>query len=1028
MGQLHLHQKKPLVVIIAMVLSSPLCYSKTWANVEQKKVDKAKQETVTRDEVSENTKNLEEPPKGEKIIITGSRLKRDSFTVATPLVVMDREAISDTGLGSLSEILIENMPSVNASSSNTNSQSSVQNTGLSTINLRDLGTDRTLTLIDGRRVVSNSYSGNYVSLSTIPSGMVERVEIISGGASAIYGSDAIAGVVNIITQKNKEGTELQIRGGQTPAGGGKEFTLDFDIGNTFNQGKSYWYFSSTWDRQFGITWADRKRAQLEADFNYDHGDMCNEMYTVNGYQCMRDINQSDWRQRSDGIAGGVFEEGLAAADGGFYYDESGLHTGWVEEVHGINSASFVQLKIPNDRIASALKFDHEFSDNTSGYLQIQVSRNKSINNKSPEDDYEAADVLYYEPVTGLPTEVRPGYIEIDNPFVPAEIAALASGRINWDRRFFEVGPVITDNTRTTLRSWAGMSGLLFDDEWDWDLSVGYGKFKQEQVRHNELNIIKLAQGLDAEFASDGVTIQCADADARAAGCVPVNLFGVGSITPEMANWIRETPTITSDIKQVNVLGYIAGDLFAMPAGNVAAVFGMEFRRDTQKVGTSEGQRNGGITFNVVPSFEGDMDVWEAFGEIALPLLNDQPFAKKLSAEFSLRLADYSAENIDLVSSYKTGIIWEPIEGYRLRANYARSQRAPNITELWSPPRGDFDSFNDICDGVTATSTEAGHDNCRLEPGIAAVIASEGVFEDENNGYSPNTGNESLLEETADTYTFGITMAPEFLENFQVAIDFYEITIKDAIDQVNNEDIIAECYDSQTVDWGTGNRFCNDIRRDAEGNIIEVLQRVANIAETSTKGYDIAIEYRHDLGRYGQLKFKADATHVDEYISSYIGNDGLVENDYTGQLWSGIFDDVAAASLSWSKDNWRVRWSAKFKSSIVDDKDRVESYQERLVENQANCTAGNSDCISNPEAPKYLYFPSYTKHNLSLSYTAEFQNGNELRIFGGINNVFDDVGPFIPYSGDVAGADVGNVSGEYDSGVGRYVYTGAEFKF
>lgn len=172
----------------------------------------------------------------EKITVTGSRIRRDSFSVTTPLATLDKDAIEDAGIGSLASILVEEMPQLSEGTSNSNSQSSVQNTGLSTIDLRELGVNRTLTLIDGRRVVSNSYSGNYVSLSTIPSSFVDKVEIITGGASAAYGSDAVAGVVNIITKKDQHGFSINTRGGGALDGGGEEFSIDADYGGSYAGG------------------------------------------------------------------------------------------------------------------------------------------------------------------------------------------------------------------------------------------------------------------------------------------------------------------------------------------------------------------------------------------------------------------------------------------------------------------------------------------------------------------------------------------------------------------------------------------------------------------------------------------------------------------------------------------------------------------------------------------------------------------------------------------------------------------------
>lgn len=959
----------------------------------------------------------------EKIIVTGSRIKRDSFSIPTPLVTMNRDAILDTGLTNLSDILVDNMPALSESIGNTTSQSSVSATGLSTVQLRDLGANRTLTLIDGRRVVSNSYSGNYVSLNTIPSGMVERVEIISGGASATYGADAVAGVVNIITQSKKEGFDFKANTGETTDGGGKEFTLDLNYGTSFADDRGYAYFSANWDRDFGMTFYDRKRAQIEDSYDYDPDRMCNVMQTANGDQCMRDITQADWVSKSDGIPSGVFLEN-GNNDTQFWYDGQTLRDDWKgnEEIYGINSNQYVMLDVPSDNFSTALKIDFDLTDDVMLYAQVQYSDSGSFNNKSPEDEYEGAFVPRYDPVTGDPlSDVAPGYIPIDNPYVPQEIldANPYKDRIYWDRRFSEVGNISTDNTRKTIRSWAGLQGTLFNGEWDWDVSASYGRFTQHQVRSNELNTVKLSQALQAEELADG-TIQCIDEAARAAGCVPINLFGEGSITDDMAAWIRTNPVIDTEIKQYGVVGYIAGDLFELPAGSVSAVFGGEYRKDSQDLKTSDDMKSGGITFNYVPNFYGEVEVYEAFAELAIPLLKDAPLAKNLSAETSLRLANYSMENVNTVASYKLGIFWEPIEGYAFRANYARAQRAPTITELMSPPRGDYDSYDDICDGLTATSTKPGHDNCRKEPTLAAQLAADPDFEfnDENNSYSPGAGNENLKEETADTYTFGITVAPAFLDNFNLAVDYYDIAIVDAISQISNENIMRECYDSE-VAWGAENTFCNDITRNNEGNIIKILQRQYNLDELTARGYDVVAQYKLDFDSYGQLSLKLDYNHVIENSQTYEGLDGsLVTSHYAGY---GRTKDKASMSITWRNDDLRIRWRTNFLGSFKASQSLEEDYNEYVAENDARCEAGEDTCISNPEKLAYQDYGSFLKHSLSASYTLSLGKQSQLRVFGGVNNVFDNKGDFYP-------SGRGNYYSEYGGGKGRYVYVGAQYSF
>jgi len=965
----------------------------------------------------------------EEIVVTGSRLKRDSFNVSTPLVSVDNEAMNDTGLGSLALILVDEVPSIFESSSNTNTQSSIGSTGLTTMNLRRLGSNRTLTLIDGRRQVSNSYSGNYVSLNTIPRGLIERVEVVTGGSTATYGSDAVAGVVNIITEQDREGFSFYARGGQTSEGGGEEFTLNADYGTSFADGRGYLFAGVTYDEEMGIDNKDRAQAQIEADFDYNTTLLCNEMQTATGDQCMRDVpDPADWRDRSDGTEGGVFSEG----SGNWWFNENGLNTGWVEERDGLFSRQWDVILVPNDTIAAAFKINYDITSNTKAYFQTQYSRNKSFNFKSPEDQGENQGVATIDPVTGDADTISPGHIDIDNPFIPAAMrdadgdgvddqAFIDGWTGDWDRRYFEVGNITTDNERTTYRTWAGLQGSLFDGNWDWDASVSYGHFEQMLIRSNEIDVRKEGQALDSEYAADGVTIQCADAAARAAGCVPLNLFGIGSITPEMADWIRYTPILNPTIKLVNVLAYMTGDIFEMPAGAVGAVFGVEYRQDKMELLADDGSNFGGITYNIVPDISGDVDVAEVFSEFSFPLVDS------LTLDVSMRASDYSHENIDTVFSYSAGLMWDIAEGYSFRANVARAQRSPDLTELFSPERGDYDSFTDICDEVSATSEERGHDNCRLVPEIAAAIANDPnfIFVDDNNGYSPSSGNPNLFEETGDTYTVGFSIAPPFLEGFQFAVDYFDIVIEDSITSVGNEQILNQCYNS-SVTLGDPNPFCDAVTRDDEGQIIKLLQQQFNLNSQSTSGYDVSLDWVWNVGP-GDLTLVTHWTHILTHEEEFQGNDGPETVDANNTLDFGIFEDVATASLAYRFNDWRIRWRIAYKGPVVDHHDRVEDYLERFATNDERCASGDSRCVENPEVPAYLYYPSYTRHDLSVSYDMELKGGADVNLFGGVRNMFDkDV--FVPRTGDAYEGGIGNYDSKFGGGIGRFFYLGAEMRF
>jgi iron complex outermembrane receptor protein len=973
----------------------------------------------------------------ENIIVTGSRLRRDSFNVSTPLALLDVEAIQDTGLGSLAEVLIDEMPSVFEGASNTNGQSYVNATGLTTMSLRNQGTDRTLVLIDGRRTVPNQYSSTAVSLNSIPTPLIQRVEIITGGSSAAYGSDAIAGVVNIITQQDKVGLAVESRYGAATNGGGEEVSIDVQYGTNYADGRGYLFLAGTFDDQQGIKPFDRDRARIEADFDYNTTLLCNEMQVVGGDECLRDIvgGSEVWRNRSDGTPGGVFEEGRG--NGGYWYDENNvLRDDWEEERDGIYTTQFVQLKVPEDRYNLALKSTYDFENNIKGTFSVMWAENNSFNNKSPEDEYDGGEVLTIDPITGEPDTITPGKISPDNPFVPPEVFADNNGSIDWERRMFEVGNIMTDNNRTTLRGWAGLQGD-FADDWQWDVSVGYGKSTQTQIRFNEINVVRERQALDAEYAADGVTIQCADPAARAEGCVPLNVFGVGSITPAMADWLRVTPTIDSDVKQQNFLAFVSGDLFEMPHGSVPVVLGIEYRKDEVSLRTDEGSQYGGITFNLIPSFSGDIDVWEVFGETMFPLTDD------LSVEISARVADYSPPGISTVYSYTTGLMWEPVEGYRLRANYARAQRAPTIAELYSPPRGDYDSYNDICEGTTldpSLTPGRQYDNCRMEPGIVQGLQDiqdaldlEGNGEiaehpDENTGYGPAAGNPDVFEETADTWTVGFSISPGWAEGLRLAVDYWDISIDDKITELGNGEIMAQCYDSSQP-WGASNPFCNEISRHADdGQIFQIMNRQYNLDNGKARGLDAAMDYTFEFDSMGDLVFELDYTHMFEDSDTYEGLDGLVEVDYTGQLDYGNFDDRITASLTWRYEDWRVRWTSKYKSSVADVNARLEDWDYYRTRNEERCAAGDDRCVANPETPLYLYYPSYTRHDISVSYLMQTESIGNLRLFGGVKNIFDDMGPFMPTGGDTKESGPGNFDSKYDGGLGQFAYVGFEMQF
>ncbi|MDH3431781.1 MAG: TonB-dependent receptor, partial [Gammaproteobacteria bacterium] len=263
---------------------------------------------------------------------------------------------------------------------------------------------------------------------------------------------------------------------------------------------------------------------------------------------------------------------------------------------------------------------------------------------------------------------------------------------------------------------------------------------------------------------------------------------------------------------------------------------------------------------------------------------------------------------------------------------------------------------------------------------------------------------------------------------RLAVDYWDISIDDKITEIGNTQILAQCYDSSQP-WGPDNPFCNEISRQPDtGQIYQVLNRQYNLDSGKTRGVDVAMDYSWDLGSRGEVVLELDWTRMLEDSDTYEGLDGLVTVDFTNQLDYGNFDDRATASLTWRNDAWRVRWTTKFKSSVADNNDRIDEWNELKAENDALCAANDPNCISNPEEPMYLWYPSYTRHDIAVSYSMQTDSLGLLRVFAGVRNIFDDMGPFIPTGGDTYESGPGNFDSKYDGGVGQFAYAGVEVQF
>ncbi len=959
----------------------------------------------------------------ETIVVTGSRLRRRAEDSPVPLQVLGSAAIEESGTGDLYEA-VEQLPGVSAGISPEESVSSIQSSGLSTISLRRLGDNRTLTLIDGRRAVSNSGNSDRVSLSTIPSGFVDRVEVTTGGASAIYGSDAIAGVVNIILKDDVEGLELEGRVSTPEASGGEEYRLEALWGANFADDRGYVMLGASWRDENGIR-ADSTRPEsvLGVEFNSPApaasdawaGETCNNPDPA--FHCLLP-------DASGSTPGGVFEGDAWFKDGQWFNDKSlrpsdrPAGSDFLIDFDGWDYRTGRTLRPDRKILTLGLHSTYEISDKT----QFTVSALYS--------DYSSRYYTGYETLNdndsyGLLDAFELGNLSSSNPFIPPEVEETRSGSVSFDRRVVELGEQQRYNERRTTRVAAEFSGDMAGNA-EWSLYGTYGHFFQAQENPNEINFQRAAWALDAEADGNG-GFQCASAAARADGCVPLNIFGEGSITAAAADYIRYNGYGEQSRDQITAGGFIRGEFSDVLGMGLLWAAGVEFRHEEQDTqGDPDGDLVGGIdgdpttndvlvtSLSTFPSISADYQVFEFFGEAELAIIPDV-----LRVQVAGRYGDYTT--VGGVFSYNVGSVFNVTDDFLLRGQYSRSQRAPNITEFFSPPRPDSDSLIDPCEGLLPDGSGLSQPrsvggasvdlavvraNCLSEPGIQAFFADPNYtagdpFDPGGSVQGPNAGNGNLKEETADTWTVGFVYQPNWANrNLSIIADYFKISIDDVISSVSTQNTVDLCYASDNF---PNNKFCDVITRSQfSGEVVEVINRVENLVSNVVEGVDVQVKWnRIDLGIPGRFDVDVRYAHYFTDEQSFLDLAGnTVTNDFLPLI--GSPSDEVRLNIGYRLGDFRLSYTM--------------TYEDGGVADPVN--------FPNPGDLEYFALDGQTFHRIYARY--DFGPKDRFRIYGGVNNLFDNIGPIYPTG--AAGGSSYNINHSLADSVGREFYLGVRARF
>ncbi|HTU10735.1 MAG TPA: TonB-dependent receptor [Allosphingosinicella sp.] len=964
----------------------------------------------------------EAPAEGQEVFVTGSRIARPALTSPNPVTSVDQESIQLSGETNLTNYL-QSIPALVSSldsSQTSGSAGFIGSTGLNLLNLRGLGTQRTLILVDGRRHVASLPETAAVDIGTIPQDLIQRIDVATGGVSAVYGADAVSGVVNFVMRKDFEGITGRVQYGAADDGEPVNWTASLTAGTNFADGRGNIAIAYQYTSEGRLRARDRRYLRganyctLQENLNDPNDDpnlpdfvpYCGVQFFDTSREGAIDVDFDtlpDFRPNGDVYNIGTFIPPFYSVGG-----DGTLRGDYIGDLLASNRRHVVNAFL-----------NYEFSPALRLFGELKYAHGRAFSEAQPTFDYTL-------------------FISEENPFIPAAVRAqiipgigddlsasfglpagtipdgIAIGRDN-----FDLGVRAERNTRETWRGVLGFNGDIADGL-RYEVSYTYGQSTVRNVSINNRFNDRYFAALDV--VTDPVTGQAtcrSNLDPTAlrdnytynyfngyyfnpanlsftpganSGCVPLNLFGEGAANQAAIDWIFTDSLATSKLTQHAANAFVAGNIpgIRLPGGPIAFVVGAEYRRESSR-STPPPEDTAGQTFgNVIFPVSGNFDVKEVFAEVRLPILADLPFAQELEANGAIRFSDYST--VGGTTTWNLGLRWAPIRDLAFRGTWAQTVRAPNIGELFSPQSQTFLFINDPCDvGNLNNGTSTRAANC------AAILTALGqdptTFQDPNSSNIPGfqRGNPDLDEETARSWTLGAVLRPSFIPGLSITVDWYNIKIRDAINTPAAQDIAELCVDQPTTD----NVFCDSITRSAvTGGINGFSVQPENVAAFRTSGLDFEVNYRLDptrlgaRGNLGTFNFRLTGNYL--HRLNFIPTPGAELDDARTEQyapkWQATFD------LTWVRGPLTVNYGFNYFSA-------TKRYSVAAL-------AGDPDLAD----PENITFDARHTHDLQMGYQAL----RNLQIYAGVNNLTNQLPDY---------------STSYPvNPIGRFFYFGARVNF
>ena len=934
------------LVLGAVLIASP-AYAQTADSVAAQ-ADPAAEAPATGTQTPVATAN-----QAQDIVVTGSRITNPNLVQSSQVAVIGGDEITFQQPASAEE-LVGNIPGVAAG---INSGVNNGSFGYASFNLRHLGDNRNLVLIDGSRIVPASLTG-VTDLNNIPLALVERVDVLTGGASSVYGADAVAGVVNFITKKDFSGVDITGTSGITERGDGKRYRVDLTAGTNLADGRGNAVISIGYQKVNPVLQSDRKISQTALD--------------------------------TDGSVVGSGTSIPTRINGDQYDPATGT---LVPTYNTFNFAPYNYFQTPMERFNIFGSAHYEVADNIEVYSKAMFNKTTVKLRLAPSGLFGDT---YQLPLNNpfLTDSIR-GDLCAYNKIADCADATAKGTEVptTINRRLVEVGPRETDYTTNQFQLWTGVRGDI-TDRIKFDVSGTYGESKIDQVNRNTGLKSRVQQALRA---SDQNT--CID---NTNGCTPINLFGDGqSISPETVAFIN-APSLSSVKTTLAVLNAtVSGDLtdqgFLFADTPIGFSLGSEYRKYTAEQQSDAASATQDEVLGAgapLPNFRGSYNVWELFGETIVPIVENVPGIYNLTFEGGARYSHYSTAGGTF--TWKAGGSYEPVAGVRFRGLYAHAVRAPNISELYLPVTIGLDNASDPCAGSSPVGNAALTALCVAQGAPAGRIGS---IPQPSAGQINVTsgGNADLGPETANTYTLGLVLTPDLLSGFSASADYFHIKVTDAITyQKAQGDILDRCFGS-TAPYANppGGDTCSAIQRNPLNGSLNggsdtpgVILDLTNQGTIETSGIDVALGYKLPTS-FGSLnwafqgtwtkeyKFQATPTSLNRDCIGQYGSDCdpiLPEYQFNTRLTADL-RDAGQLSLRW---RWldKVEYQNQADPEVLDAYKSIPAYSYFDLSYSVNATdkftfTATVDNLFDKKPPVTSSYVGTTSYNSGNTYPATY---------------------------------------------------------